>query len=401
MFRRFGSLPFLLPGCALGLLAAVGLLSALSCRPRPVTLGVLLPLTGEFAIYGRPMREGAELAAEAVNREGGVGGRRLDLRIRDTGGTPRGAADGALALIEQEQVPAIVAGGTSAEVLSAAPVAQRFGRVLLSPSASSPKLTDAGDWIFRNFPSDVLEGKVMADFAAFTLHASRVLVVASENPYSDGLRGEFCRAFESASRSTETLLFRSGQTRYGDLAAQVASRGDAIQALYLVGYTGELVPLVKALHAAGETRPLLTTSAVAGPEFARQLGAAAESTVFPRPAFDLADTQPPVAQFVAAYRARFGADPDIYAAHAYDAVRILAKVAGELGPRPDALRQGLLELRNYPGASGATTFDANGDVIQPYQLCVLLSGRVVSLQDVRQTALPPLQRRVETRRFGR
>ena len=65
------------------------------------------------------------------------------------------------------------------------------------------------------------------------------------------------------------------------------------------------------------------------------------------------------------------------------------------------IRRGLCELRNYPGVSGATTFDENGDVVQPYQLCIIAGGRVAPLQDVRQKVLEPIQRKVDSLRFGR
>jgi len=375
----------------------VALLGA-ACAPRPIPVGVILPLTGDFAAYGLPMKQGMELAVEAVNAAGGVGGRRLELRIEDSRGEPARAAQAAQTLIERDRVPALLAGGTSAEVLAAAPVAQRYGRVLLSPSASTPLLTGAGDWIFRNYPSDALEGKVMADFAAYTLHASRVLVIASENPYAEGLRGEFARAFETGGRTTETLLFRPD--RASDAAAEAARRFGEVHALYLVGYAGQLVPLVKALRAAGVPRPLLATSAVASEAFAPPLGPDAEDVVFPRPQFDPASSQPGVAAFVSSFRARYGTEPDIYAAHAYDAVLLLARAMTDLGPRPDTIRRGLLELRNFPGVSGPTTFDSEGDVLQPYQICIVRGGRSVPLQSVLDTALPDLQRQVEAVRFG-
>lgn len=391
-------------GATLALLLVAGSaawLFSLSCGTRPLLLGAVLPLTGEYAAYGVPMRQGIELAAGQVNHEGGVGGRQLELRIEDSGGDPQRAAALALELIENDQVPAIIAGGTSAEVLAMAPVASRYGRVLLSPSASSPLLSGAGKYIFRNYPSDALEGRVMADFAAFTLHAARVLVIASRNTYADGLRNEFSRAFESGQRSTETITFTPQKVSYSEVAADAASRSARVQAIYLVGYVSELTPLVLALRAKGVDRPILTTSAAASGAFLHELGVNAETIIFPRPSYDPASTDPRTASFVAGYEARYGNEPDVYAAHAYDAVGILAKIMAELGPRPDMIRRGLVDLRNYPGVSGATTFDENGDVVQPYQLCIIAGGRVAPLQDARLKVLEPLQRKVDSLRFGR
>lgn len=238
----------------------------------------------------------------------------------------------------------------------------------------------------------------MADFAAYTLHASRVLVIASENPYAEGLRSEFAKAFETGGRTTETLLFRPEKAE--DAAAEAARRFGEVHALYLVGYAGQLVPLVRALRAVRVPRPLLTTSAVASEAFMAPLGVDAEDVVFPRPQFDPASSQPHVVKFATEFRTRFGSEPDLYAAHAYDAVLLLARAMGDGGLRPDSIRRGLVELRNFPGVSGSTTFDAEGDVLQPYQICLVRGGRAVPLQSVLGSALPTLQRQVDAGRFG-
>lgn len=372
-----------------------------SCGTRPIVIGAVLPLTGDLSAYGIPMKQGMELQASQINHDGGIGGRRLELRVKDSEGDPRIAESSALDLIEKDQVPAIIAGGTSAEVLAMVPIASRYGRVLLSPSASSPLLSGAGKYFFRNYPSDALEGRAMADFAAFTLHASRILIIASDNTYSEGLRHEFARAFESGQRGTETILLKPPKDGYAEVAAKAASRAAGVQAIYLVGYVSELEPLVMALRARGIDRPILTTSAAASGEFLKKMGVNAETIIFPRPSYDTSSTDPRTASFVMEYQSRYGAEPDVYAAHAYDAVGIMAKAIAEFGPRPDDIRRGLLELRNYPGVSGATTFDENGDVVQPYQMCIIAGGRVVPLRNAGQKVLEPLQRKVDSLRFGR
>ncbi len=156
-----------------------------------------------------------------------------------------------------------------------------------------------------------------------------------------------------------------------------------------------------ALRAEGVDRPILTTSAAASGSFIKKMGVNAETIIFPRPSYDTSSTDPRTASFVMEYQNRCGAEPDVYAAHAYDAVGILAKTIAEFGPRPDDIRRGFQELRNYPGVSGATTFDENGDVVQPYQMCIIAGGRVVPIKDVRQKLLEPLQRKVDSLRFGR
>jgi ABC-type branched-subunit amino acid transport system substrate-binding protein len=164
------------------------------------------------------------------------------------------------------------------------------------------------------------------------------------------------------------------------------------------GYAGNLLPLLDALRARADLPPVLSTSAMGEGSSLRH--AAMGGVLFARPAFN-PEGDTAAAEFSSLYAAKFGHDADIYAAHAFDAVKLLAEVMGKTGPGASGLRRGLLSVRNFPGAAGSTTFDSNGDVIQPFQICAVDAGRAVPLKSVVEQVLPPLQRRVQSRRFGR
>jgi branched-chain amino acid transport system substrate-binding protein len=366
-----------------------------------VVVGAVLPLTGEHAVYGKSLRQGIEVAADVVNRAGGVAGRPLEVAFRDTGSSAPAAAGHLKELIHEEKVPAIIGGATSGETLAMVPVAESYHRILISPSASSPLLTGSGDFVFRVWPSDLLEASTIADFAAFTLRAQRVLVVSSESPYCEGVRAAFTERFAGPMRRVDTLVARAGEGRWDGLAAQARGRGGQAHCLYVVGYENDLVAAIRALRKAGIDLPILTVSAASNPGFPLQLGADAEDVLVPRPRYEPSSNEEPVRRFIAAHRKRFGSEPDIYAAHAYDAMMVLAAVMADQGTRPESIQRGLRALRNYPGASGPITFDPKGDVVQPIQMCVVREGKLRPLSEVQDEVLPPMQRKVESLRFGR
>jgi branched-chain amino acid transport system substrate-binding protein len=372
----------------------------MGCGPRVVELGAVLPLTGSYSAYGQSLRRGILLAVDEVNREGGVEGRRLDVEIRDSASDPQRALEEFRSLITVRRIPATIGGGTSGETLAMAPLANQFQRILLSPSASSPRITSAGDWVFRNWPSDELEGRTLADFAAYSLHATRLLVLSEQNPYADGVRSVFEERFKAMGRSVRTLTVTAPRSAEDAAQSAMEGLGDA-QAVLMVGYGEDLMPLLQAMRARGLDRPVLSVSSMAETTLLRRFAAASEGAIFPRPVFDPGASSPDVRLFVSDYRSRFGEEPDIYAAHAYDAVGILAAVMRGSGVRPQEMRRGLLALRNYEGVAGVTSFDAHGDAIQPLQMCVARDGRAVPLKDVLGDALVPLQKRVEELRFGR
>jgi branched-chain amino acid transport system substrate-binding protein len=365
-----------------------------------LVVGGVLPLSGEHAVYGQSLRRGIEVASDQVNRVGGVSGRPLEVAFRDTRSSPQDAAERLKELIRREQVAAIIGGATSAEALAMAPLAESYHRVLLSPSASSPLLSDAGDYTFRVWPSDLFEASAVADFVAYTLHATRVLVISSENPYAEGIRSAFAERFSGPGRRVRTLVARGEGLNWEQFAAQARGEFGRAHCVYLVGYAHEVEGALGAIRRAGPNLPILTVSAAASADFAA-LGGDAEGLLFPRPQFEPTSQEEPGGRFVEAYRKRFGSEPDLYAAHGYDALMVLASVMNAQGARPESIQRGLLAIRNFPGASGPITFDAKGDVVQPIQMCVVRGGATLPLAQVQEEVLPPLQRKVEGLRFGR
>ena len=381
-------------------LACLALLLS-GCSLRPIKVGAVLPLTGAWAPYGCSLRDGILLAQDKVNREGGIQGRRLEVVILDSRSQPQTAAEEFQRLVKDERVAVVVGGITSGEALAMSNLADRFQRILFSPSASSPKLGSAGGWVFRNWPSDEVEGQALADFAAYSLHATRALMVVEKGPYGEGIGEVFGRRFASGDRQVERLEYDPGAGAEAGLAEKIRETAHGAQVLFLAGYGEEILPLAGRIKASGLNLPIIASSALAGGSLLRQRADDAEGLIFARPAFDPSTTDAAVQAFVTGFEARFGHEPDTYAAHAYDAVNLLADVMTSEGSTAPDLRRGLAAVRNYEGVAGTTSFDANGGPIQSIQICTSLKGKVVPLKDVLDDVLLPLQKRVEEIRFGK
>ena len=391
----------LLPGGGRTLSGLGALLLLFGCGPRPVRIGAVLPLTGSLAAYGQSLDRGVLTATDQVNRQGGIEGRRLEVLIRDSASDPRQAVEAFRSLILEEKVAVVVGGGSSDEALAMAPLAEQYQRVLFSPSASSPKLSEAGDFVFRNWPSDALEGRATADLAAYTLHANRVLLLAERNAYADGLASAFEKRFCTEGRSVDRLDFNAGEAGSEPFLKSALERSRGTQVLYLVGYGPDLLPLVAGLEKEGVDRPMLSVSALAERHLMAKAGRLLDGVVFLGPTYNPDSSSPAVQVFVSSYEGRYHDVPDIYAAHAYDAVMVLVSVMARDGLSARDVRKGLLSVKDFQGASGSMSFDARGDVIQTYEACVAEGGRAVPLKSVLDQVLPPMQRRVDELRFGK
>ena len=141
-------------------LFALGILLS-ACSPSddgtgPIKIGFIGPLTGEASPYGVDTLNGAKLAVDEINEAGGVNGRMIEIIAEDGRCTGTDAASAAQKLVNVDKVVAIVGGQCSGETLAAAPIAESAKVVMISPVSSSPDVTAAGDFIFRDYPSDGL-----------------------------------------------------------------------------------------------------------------------------------------------------------------------------------------------------------------------------------------------------
>jgi branched-chain amino acid transport system substrate-binding protein len=96
------------------------------------------------------------------------------------------------------------------------------------------------------------------------------------------------------------------------------------------------------------------------------------------PAFDPNSQDSRVRSFQEAYEARFHAKAEVFAAHAYDAAKILATALKNAGGDPNKLVNALYAIRDFPGVTGDTTFDENGDVIKPVAVKMVNGGKFES-----------------------
>ena len=343
---------------------------------REVTVGAVVSRTGAAKAPGERVQHGLELAAAMANREAGFFGRRVRLIFRDDGTRPEDGARAAIDLIERERVPVIIGAVSSSVTFAIARVCQERKTVMLSPSASAPGLTGMGSYVFRIYPSDMLEGKSMADFAR-DLGLTRVVTFAVSDAWGRGLADAFAEQLAAA----PLHLVARFDFPEGDVAAidGLVARAHALgpDGIFIAAYASDTGEIARRIRAAGLDAVILGTSTVT-PDLARQSGSAVENLVFPLPSFDPQSPEPEVATFVSAYRTKFAEVPDNWAAHGYDALNvILAAVDRAKSTDPDAISRVLRATENYQGAAGRIAFDAHGDVVRYPRIWVVRDGDVV------------------------
>jgi len=363
--------------------------------PQATHLGLLYSLSGAYGGFGPSVQQATELAVEEINAAGGVNGKRLDLRVANDKMLRAAGLIGARGLVD-EGVVGIVGGSSSSVTLGAAEeVTIPAGIPLVSPSATSPALSDLQDQatVWRTIPSDAFQGVILAD----QILAKGILdigVIFDDNAYGSGLANAFRTRFLAMGGTVKSYV------SYPD--GKVIGFSDEVTALFaqgvpsgvlIVGYLGDSANITRDIQqSAPSPSPMLFgVDANYAPSF---LANAAATLV--EGMQGTAPSPPASAPNYMAFRDRFlqktGKLPLLYSESAYDAVYLMAlamaaggantkeAIVANLGPvsrpsgqpgdvlvRPGEFAQGLAALQaghpvNYEGASGAIDFDANGDV---------------------------------------
>lgn len=333
-------------------------------QSRKTQIGVILPLTGSGAVWGQNAKKGIDLAVEEINRQGGVGGNDVEVIYEDSQTLPKFAVAALNKHIDVNQVEACIVDMVSSNVLAMAPVANREEVVLISPGASSPKITHAGSFVFRNWPSDALQGELNAQHAYEKMRARTASILFINNEYGVGLQSVFSAEFTRLGGTIEVVeSFEQGASDFRSSLTKL--KATPTDVLYILAYPKEWPLILVQAKELGINVPILGTETTEDPTIIENAGDAANGVIYSVPEKP-SQTDERVAHFLEAFREKYGEEPGITADAAYDAVYLLVDAIRENGYDGPRIRDYLLTVKNYHGAAGATTFDENGDCIKPF-----------------------------------
>jgi len=309
--------------------------------------------------YGLQNLQGIQLAAEEINKAGGINGHEFKVISQDDEGDGALAAKIAQAFVSTHSISAVIGHVNSSGMLSAAPVYD--GQLAaIATSATSPDLSGISSWVFRIISSDSLNGIALANFASkFGQRApATVAVLYENNTYGRGLADSFRRSFHGEILSLDPIN--------ADLpTAEPYISYLKLRKPKIVFVAGRVATGLKILQEA--RRQGFSPIFVGGDGWQ---GILADTVVsegsYIGMSFTSEDPSPMARAFVAAFRKKFNTDPDAHAALAYDATKLVAQALKEKGPDRRAIRDYLHSLNRetaYPGLTGPAYFEDNGDPV--------------------------------------
>jgi len=359
---------------------AIGLLVIRPWSPssKEIKLGATFPLTGEVASYGQKAKRGIEMAVEDQNARGGILGKQITVDFQDDRNDKKEAVSIMTKFATIDKVPVVFGSAGSSVSLAIAPLANRYKVILISPISSSSKLsTEGGDFFFRTVPADDLQAEVLSKWV-FDSGAKRVAVVYTNNSWGKPLAEGFRQKFEAmggkviASEGVQenTTDFRTIITKLKGL--------QNLDAVVSPTYPKEGGIFVRQTRELGLKVPLFGGDNWGSPEFLNIAGEAAEGVFYTAPS---ESTSPAFSEFAQRYKAKYGEEPDVFGAYAYDAAMAVFK-AIEAAGTTDAVkvREALLKV-SFEGVSGEIAFRPNGDLqSEAFAKKTIKNGQAVNVQ---------------------
>lgn len=340
-----------------------------------VTIGAMLPLTGDVANWGQDTMDGINLALEEANKTS----EKYHFRVisEDSKGSEKDGALAARKLISVDKVPVIIGDNVSGPTMAAAPIADKNKVVLLSPSASTPKLSGVSEYFFRIYPSDTAEGSFMADAAYRKLSLRNVAVMYINNDFGVGLKDVFTKEFAAfGGKITASIAYDRDQTDFRSHLTRVKETSP--DGLYLAGYYSDGGLILKQAKQLALGCRMLGSTTHEDPKLLTSAGDAANGLVYPySTGFDAKSEDATAKEFLAKFKAKYGKDPGLVAALGYDCTRLIIRAVEEREPSANGIRQYFKDAKNFAGAAGDITFDENGDVHKPIVLKSVQNGQFV------------------------
>jgi len=358
------------------LAAAITLLALARPAHADILIGAAGPVTGPLASLGEHMLAGAKQAVADLNAKGGVLGEKLVLSIGDDQCDPKQAVAVANKLVAEGV--AMVAGHICSDAtIAASKVYQEESVIMITPTATSPKLTDEGGAsIFRVAGRDDQQGAVLGKYLAKQFAGRRVAFVHDKTAYGKGL----AEATRDAARSggLEPVLFEAysaGERDYTALVSRLKEAG--IDVLFIGGYHGEAGLILRQMRDQGLEAPIIGGDTLVLDEYWAITGEAGEGTLFTF-APDVRKN-PKAALLVKQFRSQ-GIEPSGYHLYTYAAIEAWAQAAERVGSTDSGAVIQALRKAPMETVIGTFRFNQNGDVdLPPYAIYHWSDGRFEQL----------------------
>ncbi len=342
--------------------------SSMVFAEEPVVIGLQAPITGDYAIEGQMAKQCVEIAADLINKEGGINGRPVEIIIADDASNPKDSALAAQKLISQK-VAAVIGSYGSSVTEPAADLYERNKMVSVGYGCTAVRLTLSKDrkFFFRTCGRDDSQGQFFAKFAVEEMGWKRIAIMHDNQTYGKGVAEETKKYLEPYVQEgkAEIVYYDAITPKEKDYSAAITKlRETKPDVWYYTAYYPEAGLLIRQGREAGITIPFVGSNAVPNDDFVKIAGIEyAKGTLMTQEPMPQ-DINTPISKvFLDAYKAKFGDIPSspwpIYAADGLFALVQAIKNANST--KSENIANAMRTMTNAEGITGKILFTERGD----------------------------------------
>lgn len=341
---------------------------AVLAQEQVVKIGLVAPVTGPIAHWGKDNVNGARMAIDELNAKGIViGGKKakFELLAEDDASDPKQATAAAQKLADAK-VNGVIGHVTSGTTIPASRIYADAGIPQISPSATNPKYTQQGfKTAFRVVANDSQLGGTLGRYAVQIAQAKSIAVIDDRTAYGQGVADEFIKGAKSKNPNINIVARQYTHDKATDFnAILTAIKAKNPDLVFFGGMDAVGGPMLRQMKALGINAKFMGGDGVCSESLGALAGdALTDNSVVCAEAGGVEDSQKKgLDDFKAAYKKKFDMEVQIYAPYVYDAVMLMVNAMQKANsPEPQKYLPELAKMQ-YKGVTGNIAFDSRGDV---------------------------------------
>jgi branched-chain amino acid transport system substrate-binding protein len=376
----------------LKVLAVTACIIALSIAPalagNTIKIGAILAVTGPASFLGAPEAKTLEMLVEDINAKGGINGNKVELIIKDSGGSPEKAVSFAKQLIDEEKVFVIIGPSTSGETMAIKNIAEEGKTLLLSCAAAEAIVNPVAKYVFKTPQKDSdAVAKIFQEMQKRKI--TRIGILSSNTGFGNAGKGQIEKL--APAYGITILANEVYDKAASDLTAEVTKvKAANIQAIINWSIEPAQAIVIKNARQIGLTVPIFQSHGFGNIKYVQAAGAAAEGILFPAGRLLVADALPKnhpqkavLVKYAKDYASKYKDEASTFGGHAYDAFLILAKgIEKANSTDKEAVRTAIESLSNIVGTGGVFYFspsDHNGLNVDAFEMLTVKDGKFTVL----------------------
>jgi len=331
-----------------------------------VKIGHVGPISGAIAHLGKDNENGARLAIEELNAAGVMINDQkvtLELVAEDDAGDPKQGTSVAQKLVDAK-VAGVIGHLNSGTTIPASKIYSDAGIPQISPSATNPKYTRQGfKTAFRVVADDTQLGGALGKYAVGTLKGKAIAVVDDRTAYGQGVAEEFVKAVEAAGGKVVAKEFTTDKaTDFNSILTTI--KGKKPDVVFFGGMDAIAGPMLKQMKSLGIKAKFMGGDGICSTELIKLGGdAIADDQVYCAEAGGVeGEGKAGMDEFKDKFKAKFGADVQVYAPYVYDSVKVMVDAMVKAKSSDPAKYLPVLAATDYKGVTGPIIFDEKGDI---------------------------------------